>query len=218
MQIAEAEIRAKADELAALSLQADITKLKIDNLKGYFQRLAVQQLRDQKVKTIEYWGNENVKVTVSTAESVKPVSVTSLKSVFGDVFCDFVKEEMSYTMTAPCKQLLAIAFQGEYASGSLDETIKQISTDATIQQALRKKLKGKGKFEQDKKTLMTIAELPEQEASDWAYLAAEVINWEWLTQILKSANWSGKAEEAIAIIKAAVIVDESIKVTVNSDK
>ena len=39
--------------------------------------------------------------------------------------------------------------------------------------------------------LMKVAGLPEQEASDWAYLAAEVINWEWLTQVLQAAGWTG---------------------------
>lgn len=216
MRIAETEIRAKADELAALSSEVSMINLKIADLKGYFQRLAIIELKDKKLKTVEYWGNENVKITVSTAEAVKPVAMTSIKNLFGSAFGDFVKEEMSYTMTAPCKRLLAMAFQGEYASGSLDETIRQISADKSIQDTLRKKLKGKGKFEQDKQTLMNIAGLSEDGASDWAYLAAEVINWEWLTQILKASKWIGSTQQAIDIIRAAVIVEESIKVTVNS--
>ena len=30
----------------------------------------------------------------------------------------------------------------------------------------------------------------QQEASDWAFLAAEVINWEWLVQVLEEAGFS----------------------------
>ena len=66
--------------------------------------------------------------------------------------------------------------------------------------------------------LMKVAGLPEQEASDWAYLAAEVINWEWLTQVLKAASWEGSPQEAIDIIRAAVIVEESIKVGIEAEK
>ena len=35
---------------------------------------------------------------------------------------------------------------------------------------------------------MKLVGLSEQEASDWAYLASEVINWEWMLQILKAAE------------------------------
>ena len=59
--------------------------------------------------------------------------------------------------------------------------------------------------------------LPEQEASDWAYLAAEVINWEWLSQVLRAAGWQGSTQEAIDIIRAAVIVEESIKVGIETE-
>ena len=62
------------------------------------------------------------------------------------------------------------------------------------------------------------AGLPEQEASDWAYLTAEIINWEWMLQILKSAEWKGTPQEAVEIIRAAIIVDEGIKVTVEAEK
>lgn len=66
--------------------------------------------------------------------------------------------------------------------------------------------------------MIKLAGLPEQEASDWAYLTAEIINWEWILQILKAAEWKGTPQEAIEIIRAAVIVDEGIKVTVEAEK
>ena len=81
---------------------------------------------------------------------------------------------------------------------------------------LKKKLKGK--YEKDTETLMKLVGLPEQEASDWAYLTAEIINWEWMLQILKSAEWKGTPQEAVEIIRAAIIVDEGIKVTVEAEK
>ena len=81
---------------------------------------------------------------------------------------------------------------------------------------LRKKLKGK--YGKDTETLVKLAGLSRQEAGDWAYLVAEVINWEWIVQILKAAGWGGTPREAIDIINNAVIVDEGLKVTVEAEK
>ncbi len=214
--ITEDEIKKKADELATYTLQLQIIKGKIDNLKGFFENLATETLNDTKLKTAEYWGNQNVKITVSNSETVKPVSIYMLKQVFGDVFPDFVKEEINYKMTDPCKRLLAMACQGDFTEGSLSDTVKSIAADTKIQQTLKKKLKGR--FEKDKATLMNVAGLPENEASDWAYLASEVINYEWLAQILKTANWKGRFEDAVQIIKSAIMVDEGIKVSVATEE
>lgn len=76
----------------------------------------------------------------------------------------------------------------------------------------------KGRWEKDTAALMKVAGLSEQEASDYAYMAVEVINWEWLAQVLKSAGWAGSIQEAIEVIRAAVIVDESIKVGIEVEK
>lgn len=65
---------------------------------------------------------------------------------------------------------------------------------------------------------MKMAGLSGKEASDWAYLTAEIINWEWMLQVLKAADWQGTPQEAVEVIRAAVIVDEGIKVTVESEK
>ena len=100
--------------------------------------------------------------------------------------------------------------------GSLEETIRAITSDAKIQATLRKKLKGR--YEKDKALLEKVAGLPEHEASDWAFLAAEVINWEWLAQVLEAAGWEGTTQEAIDIIRAAVIVEEGMKVGVEAEQ
>lgn len=210
------EIKAKVDELANLTKQQGEIKAKIDSIKAWFETMAVDDLRDTKLKTTEYWGNGNAKVIVGNSETVKPISMTMIKKMLGDVFGDFVKEETTYKMTEPCKRLFSMMFMGNYTEGSLDATIKAITADEKIQRTLRKKLKGK--YEKDAVTLTKVAGLSETEASDWAYLAAEIINWEWMIQILTMAEWKGTPQEAIDIIKAAIIVDEGIKVTVESEK
>ena len=204
------------DEYAALSLEAERIKGRMDWLQGYFETLATADLKDTKLLTAAYWGSQNSRVTVTNASTVKPVSLTMVKKLLGEISGDFIKTEITDTMTAPCKKLLAMAAQGNYTEGSLESVIEQISADPKIQATLRKKLKGR--WDKDKAMLMKVAGLPEQEASDWAYLAAEVINWEWLTQVLKAASWEGSPQEAIDIIRAAVIVEESIKVGIEAEK
>lgn len=210
------EIKAKADRLVELTNQQSEIKTEIDGIKAWFEKLATDDLKDTKKKTIDYWGNNNSKVVVGNSETVKLISMTMVKKLLGDVFGDFVKEDTAYKMTEPCKRLFTMMFLGNYTEGNLDETIRAITADEKIQRALKKKLKGK--YEKDTKTLMQMVGLSEQEASDWAYLTAEIINWEWMLQILKSAGWEGTPQEAVEIIRAAIIVDEGIKVTVETEK
>lgn len=211
-----AEIKAKSDRLVKLTNQQSVIKAEIDEIKAWFEKLATDDLKDTKKKTIDYWGSSNSKVVVGNSETVKPVSMTMVKKLLGDVFKDFVKEDTTYKMTEPCKRLFSMMFLGNYTEGSLDETIKAITDDEKIQRALKKKLKGK--YEKDTETLMKMVGLSEQEASDWAYITAEIINWEWMLQVLKSAEWKGTPQEAVEIIRAAIIVDEGIKVTVEAEK
>lgn len=209
------KIKQKADRLVALTSQQKEIKSEIDEIKAWFENLATNDLKDTKKKTIDYWGSDNSKVIVGNSETVKPISMTMVKKLLGDVFKDFASEDVSYTLKAPCKRLFTIAFLGKYTQGTLDETIKQITADEKIQRTLKKKLKGK--YEKDTECLMKLAGMSEQDASDWAYLVSEIINWEWMLQVLKSAEWQGTPQEAIDIINAAVIVDEDIKVTVEAE-
>lgn len=211
-----AVMKEKVDRLAELNRQMAVIKGEAEQIKAWFEKQAVDDLRDTKNKTVEYWGNGNAKVVVGNSETVKPVSMTMVKELLGKIFGDFVKEDVSYTMTAPAKRLFAMMFLGNYTEGTLDTTIKAITQDEKIQRTLKKKLKGK--YEKDTRTLMETAGMSEQEAGDWAYLTAEILNWEWMLQILKAADWSGTPEEAVELIRAAVIVDEGIKVTVESEE
>lgn len=211
-----AVLKEKVDRLADLNRQMAEIRSEAEKLKAWFEKEAVEDLRDTKNKTVEYWGNGSSKVVVGNSETVKPVSMTMIKKLLGSMFGDFVKEEISYTMTAPAKRLFSMMFLGNYTEGSLEDTIRAISADEKIQRTLRKKLKGK--YERDTETLMKMAGLSGKEASDWAYLTAEIINWEWMLQILKAADWQGTPQEAVEVIRAAVIVDEGIKVTVESEK
>lgn len=214
--ITDEQLRAEVDEYAILTRQAEAIKERMETLKAHFEKRAVEDLKDTKAKSVSYWGSGNCRVVVQTSETVKPVSVTMIQRVLGNVAQDFVKEEVTTKLTEPCKRLLGMVFQGNYTEGSLDELIRAITDDVKIQATLKKRLKGR--WEKDTVALMKVAGLSEQEASEYAYLAAEVINWEWLAQVLKSAGWAGSIQEAIEVIRAAVIVDEGIKVGIEIEK
>lgn len=210
------EIREKVDRLAQLVKKQAEIRSEAEELKAWFENRAVDDLKDTKKKTMEYWGSHVAKVAVGNSETVKPVSMVMVKKLLGEVFPDLVKEETVYKMTEPCKRLFAMMYRGNYTEGSLDETIRAITKDEKLQRTLRKKLKGK--YEKDTETLMKLAGLDAADAADWAYLTAEVINWEWMLQILKAADWKGTPQEAVDIIRSAVIVDEGLKVTVEREK
>ena len=88
----------------------------------------------------------------------------------------------------------------------------------SLQVAFGPRIRGGFQYAKDTETLVKMAGLSEQEASDWAYLVAEVMNWERNIQVLKAAGWGGTPQEAIDIINSAVIVDEGLKVTVEAEK
>lgn len=211
-----AEIKAKADRLVELTELQKKIKAEADEIKAWFELIATDDLKDTKKKTIDYWGSNNSRIVVGNSETVKLISMTMVKKMLGTAYGDFVKEDINYKMTEPCKRLFTMMYMGNYTEDTIDKTITAITQDEAIQKTLRKKLKGK--YEKDTETLIKLMGFSEKEASDWAYLITEVFNWETILQILKSAEWKGTPQEAIDIIRAAIIVDEGIKVTVETEK
>lgn len=106
------DIKAKVEEYAALARQAAQIKERMEWLKGFFEQQAAADLKDTKLKTAEYWGDNNSCVTVGNSETVRLVSLEMLKEVLGNVTSDFVKEEKTVKLTDPCKRFLAMVCQG----------------------------------------------------------------------------------------------------------
>ncbi len=202
------------NEYAMLTRHMAQVKARQDKLRAYFERLAVDDLKDTKHKSIEYWGSDGGRVTVSVTEAPKLGSVHMLRGLLGDVADDYIKTETVSKPTDDLKRLIVMACQGSYIEGSLDKTIQAVTGDEQVASVLRKRLKGQ--YKRDMATLMTVAGLDAQQASDWAYLTAEVINYEWMTQVLRSAGWMGSVQQAVDIIKAAARVEEGIKVSVET--
>ncbi len=203
-------IKQAVDEYTNTIRKIEELKAQADEQKARFEKWAAEELKDSKQKTAEYWGTNNAKVTVTRSATVKPIAMSIIKDLLGDVYGDMVKEDKTYRISDPFKRLLTAVFMGDYTEGSRHEVIQQITDNKNDQQTLAKKLKGK--YDKDRETIINVAGVDETAANYWAYMFEEIVNWERLKQILDAAEWDGSTEEAIDRIKAGIIVDEGIKV------
>lgn len=213
----EALIKAKVDEYAKWDRLAAECKTELEKLKGQFQKLGVEMLQDKKVKQVEFWGNNNTKVVVTCSETVKVVSHTFLLQTLGDILKDFAKEEPNYKYSEPFKRILTAIFQGTYVDQPLDDVISQITPDATLRKVLKKKLKGN--WDKDVITLKNIG-LTQSHAEHFAFFIQEAVNFAKIVQLLEAAGHqkdSPTFEVALQAIKNAVIVEEGIKVGVQTE-
>lgn len=210
-----AELKQNVDRLAALTIQQEKVKAEMDQLKAAFEKQAEADLKDSKEKTIEYWGEGNAKVVVQNSETVKPIAMSVLRNLLGNAYSDFVKEESKATLNAECKSFLTAMVQGKYIEDDLTAVIGKITSDPKEQQLLLKKLKGK--YRSDKKTIMKVTGLDPESANDYAYLVEEVYAYKTIKQILEAAKFAGTFEDAVEKVKASVIVDEGIKVTIEKE-
>ena len=210
------DIDSKVDEFVRLTRQEAGIKARLDTLKGEFEAQGLQDLNATKIKTVDYWGVDG-KVEVGRSETVVPVAVKLLRQIFGVSYDDLVKPKESLEMTAACKQLLAPIFLGNYIETPIDDVIAAVApADEKQRAALRKKLRGN--FKTDKKALQSIAGMPEQDAEYYAYMAAEAIAYDRFKRIIAAGGWTGPVQEAVDIVKTAMVVTEGVKVSVDAPK
>lgn len=210
----DTDLKVKVDELVKWADLYAEAKKEIDKLNAVFQKQAAELLKDKKVKQVEFWGNKNGKVVVTTTETLKLVSYNFLLKVIGEVLIkDFVKEEPKYKLSDPFKRLLTSLVQGNYIEQHLDDVIVQISSDEKARKTLKKKLKGN--WEKDIETLKTVADLDQNGAEHFAFFVQEAINYDKIVHLLEAAGYELGSEEfkaAIEKIRHAVVVEEGIKV------
>ncbi len=204
------EIAQKVNRYQELVRQEKEIKNEIAELKGYFETTASEELKNTKFKTISYWGDNNAKVTIGMNETIKIVSNETLKKIFGNLYPDLIIEKQSYDLSSQAKKLLTPIFQGDYIETNLDEVLNAISDDLSVQDVLKKKLKGD--YKKDKDLIQKVAGIDEIRASELAYFAKEVIAYNKFKSILEACE-NTNIKEAIDNIKIAVIVEEGIKVT-----
>lgn len=215
----KSEIAEKVDELAKWTQLAKDAKTEIEKLKGEFQKLGLSELADKKIKQIEYWGLNNSKVVVTESETLKVQLDCIIEEIFKKVVNGNIKIEPSYTYTEPFKRVLISICQGAYIDQSLADVIRQMSIeDDKTKKALAKKLKGK--WDKDVDTLKTLAGFEQSDAENWAYCIQEAINFEKITSLFRLAGYeygTPEFEKVISTIKAAAIVEESVKVGVEAE-
>jgi len=217
--VTENKIKAMVDEIAKWSKLSDECKQELERLKGEFQKLGADALSDTKLKQVEFWGTGNAKVVVTHSETVKVFSHTFLLQTLDQLLKDFSKEKITYEYSDPFKRILAAICQGNYVEQSLDEAISQITEDDKTKKALKKKLKGN--WEKDIQTLMSLTSMKGKEAEHYAYFIREIINWEKIVHLLEAAGHHRNTNDfdiALKAIKHAVIVEEGVKVGIETDE
>lgn len=216
----EAVLKAKVDEYVRWDNLITEAKAETEKLKAFFQKQALELMKDKKVKHVEFWGSAGAKVEVTTSETLKLVSYNFLLQVIGEVLLsDFVKAEPHYKLSEPFKRLLTAIFQGDYVEQSADDVIAQISDDEKTRKVLRKKLKGN--WEKDVANLKVIAGLKDKEAEHFAYFIQEAKNYEKIVHLLEAAGHSRESEGfkvALDAIRHAVVVEEGIKIGLETEE
>lgn len=205
----------KIDRLSEIKKQMTELKAESDRLEGEIILECREELENTKYKTLTKHTDNGSTATVTLAETLKIVYPSILKSIFGAAFDDLVKVETKYIISAAGKRMLAGIWTGRYIRQSLDGAVKQLPVDEKTRQKLAKKLKG-AKFDTDKKNLINLGGLSEQDASEYAYLIAEAAIWQQFETLLRlnGVTDTNEINKIINLIDTAMIVDETPKVSI----
>ena len=111
--------------------------------------------------------------------------------------------------------MLANMFKGDYIEDTLSNVVTHMTPDQKKQALLMKRLKGK--YKQDQKNILKYTDLSEKEASDNAFLVQDVMAYQNILRIIEASGFEGTVEEAVAKIKSSLIVEDSIKVTLEAE-
>lgn len=206
------------DRMAQIKNEKDKLDDEYASLQAELQVVGEDALKDTKYKSISYSGTSG-KATVTIADKVSGVMPALFADIFGKAFGDLVTEKKSIELNTEGKRIVAAVWNKEYCEGSVEEIVDSLSCDEKAKKSLMKKLNGKN-FETDKKNLIKIGRLSETEASDMAYLVAEIIAWNKIQTIIKINNGGVFTKEAfeqfILNVNAAVCVEQSTKISIEN--
>lgn len=206
------------DRMAEIKQEIKSLTAEYDKLQAQLQVKAEAALTDTKNKSVQYSGSDGNTASVVIADSISIIAGELLPAIFGSVYPSMVKQEVKYTLKAPAKRILAAIWHKEYCEGSVAEIIGSLSCDDKAKKVLLKKIKGTD-FDKDKKYLIDIAQLSDEEASDTAYLLNEAAAWENICAIVKVNNDGEISDEIlndiITKVNAAVNVSRSMKTEIS---
>lgn len=195
--------------------EADL-KLERSALEAMLLRHGQVDLQNTKNKTVAYAGYTG-KAAVTMSESLKLLYPTMLQSALGEVYGDAVKAEIKYKVSAPMTRMLTGLWSDNYTRMTVAQVIEQLPVTDEVRQLLCKKLRG-ANYAGDKQNLMMIGGFGEQDAAEYAYFIAEAAVWESFQRMMKASRHTTEDEmtAAINLIKGAVIVEETPKVTITA--
>ena len=188
----------------------------LSSLQAQVQKVGESALEDTKNKSVSYYGSKG-KVTVTLADKVGNTLPSLFSEVFGKAYPDLVNKKEVVELNAEGKRIMAAVWNNEYCKGSVEEIVMNLQCDEKAKKSLLKKLNGKN-YETDKKNLMKLGGLDEKSAGDYAYMVAEIINWNKIQLIIKLNNGGeftqAALDEFILNCNSAVCVEQSTKITV----
>lgn len=195
-------------EIKAIQSELDAEKL---SLEAIMQTEAEKSWVDKKYKTVSFKSDNGNKVTVTRAKTVKTLTPSLLKNIFGRSFDDMVTLEESYKVSAEAKRLLGAVATHEYCEGTVDDIVDSLDLSENAKKSLKKKLKGK-KFETDVKNLVAYG-IDEELACDTAYLISEIIAWNSIENLLKLNDMD--MNNLSTLVQNAVGVTYTTKISVD---
>ena len=68
------------------------------------------------------------------------------------------------------------------------------------------------------KNIIKYAELDESEASDYAFMVQEVMAYQMILRIIEASGNESNIEDTVAKVRSSLIVDEGVKVTLETEK
>jgi len=195
-------------EIKAIQNELDAEKL---SLEAIMQTEAEKSWVDKKYKTVAFKSDTGNKVTVTRAKTVKTLTPSLLKNIFGRSFDDMVTIEDTYKVSAEAKRLLGAIATHEYCKGTIDDIVDGLNVSTEAKRSLKKKLKGK-KYETDIKNLVAYG-IDEELASDTAYLISEIIAWNSIENLLKLNDMD--INNLSTLVQNAVGVSYTTKISVD---
>lgn len=220
MIITNPEIKSKVDELCSLQIQIATLKKKAEELSGYFTVKAKGDLECKKTKSISYAGTGGNLITATTATSLELIHTGILKKLLGkDKYNELVKKETTYSIKgAKHKRTLGGIACGEYIQTTPKEIIGEFCKETGTSQALLNKCKGGSKYESDKKALMEIGGLSEENAEYFAYFISEAFTTKEFKELIADGEYGNNFDKAVNELKKSVIAVKTEKIKVIYDE
>lgn len=218
------QLRQTVDRLLEIKAQTDRLNTEKKELEGVMLKQCQADMADTKLKSIIYHGNLG-KVTATIASSLKITYPAFLKRIFGAAYEDVVTVDTNYKLSAPAARMMTGIWKGEYTEMTVAQVVDQLPCEERAKAVLKKKLRG-ANYETDRKNLMLIAHLTEQEVSDYAYFVSEAAIWESFQQLL-AVKSSAKTvegteppvstETVLQQISATFVVEDTPKIALEAN-